>query len=146
MNGVRNTKDDIDRLRLKYGVKEIYILGEEDEPAHDAISMECARNIAQKLKEDGINDKIKCHVQLDSQVMFSALQKAEIDKTIKKRLIFLPFNFNEIWAQKVLATIPNKEYKSLDGAGITEGCNKNVHSDFDLFHLTRTKTRPVLWR
>ena len=127
MNGVRNTTDDIDRLRLKYGVKEIYILGEEDEPAHDAISMECARNIAQKLNEDGINDKIKCHVQLDSQVMFSALQKAEIDKTIKERLIFLPFNFNEIWAQKALATIPNKEYKSLDGAGITEGCNKNVH-------------------
>ena len=128
MNGVRNTKDDIDRLRLKFGVKEIFILGEEDEPthAHDTISMQCVKKIAEKLKDDGLSSKIECHVQLDSQIMFSALQKAEIDKTIKDQLIFAPFNFNEIWAQKVLATIPN-EYKPLDGTGITKNSNKHVH-------------------
>lgn len=127
MNGVRNTSDDIDRLRLKHGVIEIYILGEEDEPAHDAISMECVDIIAKKCLEDGITSRIKCHVQLDSHAMFSALQKAEIDKTIKENLTFLPFNFNEIWAQKVLATIPTKEYKPLDGTGITKNSDKHVH-------------------
>ncbi len=128
MNGVRNTKDDIDRLRLKFGVKEIFILGEEDEPthAHDTISMQCVKKIAEKLKDEGLSSKIECHVQLDSQIMFSALQKAEIDKTIKDQLIFAPFNFNEIWAQKALATIPN-EYKPLDGTGITKNSDKHVH-------------------
>ncbi len=128
INGVRNTKDDINRLRLKYGVKEIYILGEEDEPApaHDAINMECAHLIATELQEKNVNPKIECHVQLDSQIMFSTLQKSGTDEVIKEKLIFHPFNFNEIWAQKVLATIPN-EYKSLDGTGITRDSNKHVH-------------------
>lgn len=128
INGVRNTKDDINRLRLEFGVKEIFILGEEDEPApaHDAINMECAHIIATELKDKNVNPKIECHVQLDSQIMFSTLQKSEIDEVIKEQLIFHPFNFNEIWAQKVLATIPN-EYKSLDATGITRNSNKHVH-------------------
>ena len=128
MNGVRNTEDDINRLRLIHGVKEIYILGEEDEPApaHDAINMECAIIIATKLKDNKVNAKIECHVQLDSQIMFSTLQKTGMDEVIKEQLIFHPFNFNEIWAQKVLATIPN-EYKPLDGTGITMNSDKHVH-------------------
>lgn len=125
MNGVRNTGDDIDRLRLKHGVREIFILGEEDEPDHDSISMECAKIIADRL--NGVSSKIECHVQFDSQIMFSALQNAEIDKTIKDHLVFVPFNFNEIWAQKAIATIPDKEYISLDGNGITKDSNKHVH-------------------
>lgn len=129
MNGVRNAEDDIDRLRLKHGVKEIFILGEEDEPDHDSISMECAKKIAKKLKDNKVASKIECHIQFDSQIMFSALQKAEIDETVKEKLIFQPFNFNEIWAQKAIATIPDKEYKykSLDGIGITKNSNKHVH-------------------
>ena len=125
MNGVRNTEDDIERLRLKHEVKEIFILGEEDELDHDSISMECAKIIADRL--NGVSSKIECHVQFDSQIMFSALQNAEIDKTIKDHLVFVPFNFNEIWAQKAIATIPDKEYISLDGNGITRDCNKHVH-------------------
>lgn len=125
MNGVRNTEDDIERLRLKHEVKEIFILGEEDELDHDSISMECVKIIANRL--NGVSSKIECHVQFDSQIMFSALQNAEIDKTIKDHLIFIPFNFNEIWAQKAIATIPDKEYISLDGNGITRDCNKHVH-------------------
>lgn len=127
MNGVRNAIDDIDRLRLKHGVKEIFILGEEDETDHDTISMECARNIAIKLNQIRVNSKIKCYVQLNSLIMFSALQKTEINKTIKEHLVFEPFNFNEIWAQKAIVTIPNEDYKSLDGIGITRNSNKHVH-------------------
>lgn len=127
MNGVRNTEDDIARLRLKHGVKEIFILGEEDEPDHDSINMDCVKKIAKKLNDERVSSKIKCYVQLDSYIMFSALQKDEIDKIIKEKLIFHPFNFNEIWAQKALATIPDKEYKSLDGTGITKNSDKHVH-------------------
>lgn len=125
MNGVRNAVDDIERLRLKHDVKEIFILGEENEPDHDSKSLECAKIIANMLT--GVSSKIECHIQLDSQIMFSTLQVTEIDQTIKDTLIFLPFNFNEIWAQKALATIPDKEYKSLDGKGITKNSNKHVH-------------------
>ena len=127
MNGERNAEDDIKRLRLKYGVKELYILGEENEPAHDEINMECARNIAKHLEDEKVTSKIECFVQFDSQIMFSALQKTEIDESIKEKLIFQPFNFNEIWAQKALATIPNKEFKPLDGTGITKNSNKHIH-------------------
>jgi hypothetical protein len=125
MNGVRNAEEDIDRLRLKHGVKEIFILGEVDEPDHDSISLECTKIIANKL--NGVSLKIKCHIQIDSQVMFSVLQKTEIDQAINDKLIFLPFNFNEIWAQKALATIPNNEYKNIDGKGITKNSDKRVH-------------------
>ena len=124
MNGIRNAKDDLRRLRLNNRVKAIYILGEENEPAHDAINMECLEKISDLMK---CKEKVNCYVQFYSQTMLSALQKVDFKEPIKNHLELQPFILEEIWAQKALATIANNGYKSLDGDGITVNSDKHVH-------------------
>ncbi|MBQ0023799.1 MAG: hypothetical protein KBT29_11245 [Prevotellaceae bacterium] len=130
MKGLRNADDDLDRLCLGRGVREIYVLGEENEHAHDAVNMECVRKIVSKLpgtERDG--KKVRCFLQLESHIMFSVLQITEVSKDIKDKIEFLPYSFNEIWAQNVLSTVPNEKYnyRSLDGDGITADSAKHVH-------------------
>lgn len=132
INGTRKAEDDLARLHLDNNVKEIYVLGEEEELAHDALNLECVKYISKLLPENAKN-KVECHVQIDSQTTYSVLQQTDFSKTnteggitIGNRIKFLPFNFNEIWSQKALATIPNG-FRPLDGKGITSGCNKHVH-------------------
>lgn len=121
INGVRNANDDIDRLYLNNNVQKIFIIGETNENAHDSISLECVKIIASKL--NNIN-KVDCHVQIDSNTTFTMLQRVCMDFN---NISFLPFNFDEIWAHKALATIPGDYYKPLDGNGITYNSNKHVH-------------------
>ena len=133
MNGSRVSDDDLGRLRLDKGVKEIFVLGEEGEDAHDAMSLECVKRMAILMSEC---KDVECHVQIDSHTMYAVLQSVDFsdstfsksDKTDKigNHLKFLPFNFNEIWSQKALATIPN-EFVPLDGTGIMGNSQKHVH-------------------
>lgn len=143
LHGVRYADEDLLRLKLNRQAKEVYILGEEDETAHDANNMECLKRLAYLLRENSLNapsvqPKLKCHVLLESQVMYKILQAVDIDEGIGNVVDFLPFNFNDIWAQKVLATIPypsvciNGEkqpwtYRPLDDTGITARSKKRVH-------------------
>ena len=122
LNGVRNADDDIDRLKLSNNVRKIYIIGEENEPAHDAISMECVKSLAPKVDSKNI---IKCHVQLNSDTMFTICQKVKLDRY--GSLDLQPFCFNEIWAHKALAVTPGDGYIPLDGQGITKDSDKHVH-------------------
>lgn len=136
MNGVRNAEDDLKRLNWKKNVKEVYILGEENEQAHDSINMECFEMIVRKIPESA--PRIKCHVELLSRTMYDVLKTVDIKGEIKNNISFAPFNFNEIWAQKALATMPCKKmmidddeqkwkYLPLDDKGITIDSKKRVH-------------------
>lgn len=139
MNGIRTADDDLVRLRLSCHPREIYVIGEEGEPAHDTVSLECVKKLSQMLPPG----EVECHVQIDSYTMYSVLQSVdfgdtELDngETIKAHLNFQPFNFNEIWSQKVLATLPKKaviegevsyQYLPLDGEGIGRDSRRHVH-------------------
>lgn len=134
MNGDRNTKDDLKRLKCGDHVKELYILGELNEENHDEKSMDCLKKLSHLIK----GEKVKCHVLLESQIMYGILQSVDVEEQIKDKFDFLPFNFNEIWAQEALGTIPAESiiingekqpwtYKSLDGDGITRNSKKHVH-------------------
>lgn len=83
--------------------------------------------------------KISCRVMFEYQTSFSVFQFYEINKTIKGNVDFKPFNYHEIWAQKVLI---NREidknkilekfkvggYLPLEGAeGIKENDDSYVH-------------------
>lgn len=136
MSGVRSANDDLNRLSLDRNVREIYILGEEKERAHDSISMECLQMVAEKLPDD--KPKVDCHVLLNSDTMYNILKTVDIDETMKEKINFHPFNFNEVWAQKALAIMANEEividgkkqswkYLPLDGTGITANSSKHVH-------------------
>ena len=126
MNGDRLAMDDLGRLKLDKA-KEIYLVGEADEEAHDTNNMECVKKMATLLPK---GRKVDCHVQIDSHTMFSVLQSVDFCKTeikVGEHLKYIPFNFNEIWSQKVLATIPN-EYTPLDGKkGIQSDSHQHVH-------------------
>lgn len=134
LNGDRLAEEDLKRLNLNNNIKEIFLLGEEDEVAHDAINMECVKKMASLMP---MNSKVECHVQIESHAMYSVLQavdfnktKLDDDSTISDHLLFIPFNFNEIWSQKVLATIPNPkdDYTPLDGKkGIQSDSLQHVH-------------------
>ena len=73
--------------------------------------------------------KIPCHVQIDSNTAYSVLQRVDFCETngIGNELVFAPYNFNEIWAQKVIATVPDSGFKPLDGEGITCDSGQHVH-------------------
>ena len=141
MSGSRNSNDNLKRLHFSNKVKEIYILGEENEPDHDAISLDCVKKIARMLPiEKDTKEKVECHVQIESSTVFSTLQTVDFaeefvadGKMVKDCMVFAPYNMNEIWAQKAIGTIPIKradgeyEYRPLDGEGITAESDKHVH-------------------
>lgn len=128
MNGERDASDDLERLSLNRQIREIYVLGEENEEGHDDRSLVCVKLLS-KIIEDK-NRKISCYVQIDSNTIFSLLQQADFIKKEKiSNLAFHPFNFNSIWSQKVLSltNFEGIDYLPLDGKGIGPDSKKRVH-------------------
>ena len=141
MNGMRYAVEDLKRLCLTSDVKEIYVLGEENEEDHDTLNLKCVEMLAGMLPAGGT--QVDCRVQIDSNTVFSVLQSVDFGETelddgatVKDRINFQPFNFNEIWSQKALATIPTwteidgnqvYDYFPLDGEGITSDSSRHVH-------------------
>lgn len=123
LRGEMLSKDDLERLYLRNNVRKIYVLGEEGLDEHDAVNMRCVELLAKKMKGC---DNVNCHVQIDSHVMFSVLQTVDKGKDLSP-LRFYPFNFNEIIAQNVIATMPGDKYLPLDGKGITASSTEHVH-------------------
>lgn len=141
MNGDINASDDLERLSLGRNPREIYVLGEEGRENHDDISLECVKKLSAILRQEaskskdaqGASHRIPCYVQIDSDTMFSLLQQVDFCGDPQNRTIvgleFHPFNFNEIWAQKVLSltSFEGVGYKPLDGTGIGRDSGKSVH-------------------
>lgn len=83
--------------------------------------------------------KMTCRVMFEYQTSFSIFQFSEISSQIKSCIKFKPFNYYEMWAQKVLinkeidpeklkAQLPNGGYLPLEGAeGIRRDSDKYVH-------------------
>lgn len=145
MCGDINAKDDLERLSLDRDPQEIYILGEEGREDHDDISLECVKKISKVMREKSMEHrlpasadredrlKVPCHVQINSDNMFSLLQQVDFCGYPKNRTIdnldFQPFNFNEIWGLKVLSltSFDGNGYLPLDGTGIGKESDKSVH-------------------
>ncbi|MDE7346392.1 MAG: hypothetical protein K2N48_06600 [Muribaculaceae bacterium] len=150
MSGAINANDDLERLSLGCNPKEIYIVGEEGREDHDDVCLECVKKIsAIILKETACHstvgrslsasatteahEKVPCYVQINSDTMFSLLQQVDFCGKPKERAIdnldFHPFNFNEIWGQKVLSltSFDGNGYLPLDGSGIGKESDRSVH-------------------
>lgn len=137
MNGDINAVDDLSRLSLGRNPREIYIVGEEDRENHDDISLECIKKISAILREEASKRehqrKIPCYVQINSDTMYSLLQQVDFfgkpEERVIDNLVFHPFNFNEIWGQKVLSltSFEGEGYTPLDGSGIQKDSDKSVH-------------------
>lgn len=137
--GRRDSKESIDRMRVGHA-RCIFILGEDNEVRdsgecaesyHDALNMECLRLVADAIP-DGKNP-VPCHVMFEYQTMFSVFQFSNLSDVICRKIDFKPFNFYEMWAQKLLVGRCSSadefiELCPLDGTvGIGLESNRHVH-------------------
>lgn len=110
--GNRTSEGDLDVLLLKQA-KEVYVLGEnvgddDTESYHDTMNMVCVKNIGKNIadhtpfyfdKEKNEDRRLVCRVMFEYQATFNVLQTTDVNND---RIKFCPFNYYEMWAQKVL--------------------------------------------
>ena len=107
-SGQLDSIEEIYKLRLKHAT-EIYVLGEnaDDKDSfsyHDTQNMKCVHNIASCLADKCVERRVVCRVLFEYQTTYSVFQFSEIPDIIRQRLVFIPFNNYENWAQRVLVT------------------------------------------
>ena len=148
--GLRDSRSEIEHLRLKWA-NELYILGETSkvdgsDSSHDAMNMRSVNLVADYLLKHRWNGifgkyhKLKCRVMFEYQTTYQMLQFADIPKSVKDTLDFIPFNRYESWARKVMvegvaynyitddeAKDQSIEYTPLDGEGIGVDDEQRVH-------------------
>ena len=146
--GSRTSTEDIADLVLE-NAREVYILGEDTrtddlESYHDTMNMECLKLVSEQIKDVTgyccVKDKDKniiedyrlvCRVMFEYQSTFNIFQVTDIDGD---KINFLPFNYYEMWAQKVFvcqklgATKEEYDYLPLENVeGIKSADDSFVH-------------------
>lgn len=137
----RDSKLEIAHLHIEQAT-EVYVLGESTlnhggETYHDTMNMRCVNLIAEYLEEIKRDvEKKVCKVMFEYQTTFSVFQFSDISDTVKRNLVFIPFNRYESWARKVIVEgyCQSEEgedktirYMSLDGDGLDESSEDFVH-------------------
>ena len=142
--GSRTSSDDIAELQLRKA-KEVYILGEDTrtddiESYHDTMNMQCLKLVSDQIKDvtKFCNDEKKgdrrlvCRVMFEYQTTFNIFQVTDIDG---EKIKFLPFNYYEMWAQKVLVCKElGKDVKQYSYLPL-EGVNGIRSNDEDFVHF-----------
>lgn len=142
--GDRTSEKDINRLSLAYA-KEVFIIGDSEESDsvesyRDSNNMDCVELIAQNQEVTTLrkgNNKLPCHVMFEYQTTFVAFQFSDMGDSYKEHIDFMPFNFYDMWAQKVLVagekdkTGQEARYEYLDklpsGNYIDKDSSESVH-------------------
>lgn len=130
---INNQRDSEEALTdiVVHKARKVYILGEDEDVDRDAISINCLKKIADICAKHNRTDRLQCVTLLQNQSSFVFFQTADITKDIKERIEFIPFNFDEVWARKVLVTgkseINGVTYTPLDREGIAGDSEKYVH-------------------
>ena len=139
--GNRTSSDDVKDLRLGLATKELYILGEETrnddiESYHDSMNMDCLQLVYEQYSQAIFAKcrKLRCRVMFEYQTTFAVFQYSEISSAIKQYIDFKPFNYYEMWAQKVLVNkslkcdAASSAYLPLEGTEcISSDSDKYVH-------------------
>lgn len=121
-HGCRTSVPDIDDLQLNKAA-EVFIIGEDtdiDGDSHDAFNLDCYYKAAPSMakntvyRQSGPQDdsaapwdhtaspRLKCHIMFMNRSTYSAFQYFDIDPANAAKVDIVPFNFNELWAQRVL--------------------------------------------
>lgn len=141
-SGERTSENEIKELHIETA-EEVYILGEDSssdgiETYHDTMNMESLRLINKeaesvaRFQESNTGDnRLVCRMMFEYQTSFNLFQTTDIND---KKINFRPFNYYEMWAQKVLVcqdlTVPTDKshYIPLEGhEGIKSEDNSFVH-------------------
>lgn len=136
--GTRNTLKDMKGLHLERA-SEVYILGEkpyyESSNEHDALNMQCIRNIAEVLKDKKRKERLQCYVLFEYQSTLASFQYSDVSQKVKEQIEFIPLNFYNQWARNVLLNQLKDDkgqkainYQPLEGQEIINGeSEKHVH-------------------
>lgn len=137
-NGGRSTMKDVLNLHLERA-SEVYVLGEkpywENSNEHDALNMQCIRNIGEALKNSRRKTRLQCYVLFEYQSTLASFQYSDLSETVKQQIEFIPLNFYNQWAQNVLLNQLKDDkgkkainYQPLEGREIINGdSEKHVH-------------------
>jgi len=134
LHGESHSREDLEKLHIDK-CKEVWIIGDDTLEAHDSTNMECLSLVSQLWAEKhGENERLHCHALFEHQTVYSVFQFSELQESIKKHILFHPFNLHENWAKKVLVEGKAGEgaeeikYKPLEGAsGLQKESKKHVH-------------------
>ena len=138
--GHRTSLEDYKNIHVE-SAKEIYIVGNRQHPAHDAINVECVDSICKYLidyEDKKLPKRITCVFEdLDT---YAAFKTSEIFQKVKAlNMEFVPYNFYVGWAKQVFVKQcyrdkdgPNAvvKYPVVYGNGITPEDDKYVHLVF----------------
>ncbi len=109
-SGERTSENEIKELHIETA-EEVYILGEDSssygiETYHDTMNMESLRlinkeaeSVSRFQKSDTGDNRLVCRMMFEYQTSFNLFQTTDIND---KKINFRPFNYYEMWAQKVL--------------------------------------------
>lgn len=98
----RTSADDLTSLGTT-NARCIYIIGENGESSHDMRNMQCYHTLM-----DG-GTKVECYVYAEEQSFYDL----QINCGVGDNKYYHPFNFDELWARKVLVDFDDK-YEKLD--------------------------------
>lgn len=132
-SGYRNSMEDLKKLHIDK-CEEVFLLGESGEYDHDSLNIDCLKKIKSILETKKCKTVLRCNVLFEYQSTYAAFQRQDL-KDLQTRIDFVPFNFHEIWAQKLFVdgkyeSPANSEkiiYPALDREGIDFDSPKTVH-------------------
>ena len=145
VSGNRASYEDVKKLNIHKCVQ-VFILGDMDDEtqlkkcaqlkqcAHDSKNIECLTIINKIISEVEPGKNLRCHMLFKHPDAFAAFQQQEIPG-IRSNIDFVPFNFYEMWAQKVFVKNSYNSgetggvinYKPLDHEPIKEDSQMRVH-------------------
>lgn len=106
--------------------KEVFVLGEGQEPGRDSMNLECARLIKELRKEGRNKTILPVNIQFDKPGSYSTIKRITIpnqyyenDKS-EEVTYFHPFNFYENWARLLWGYHRLEAYHSLDRGKMVE--------------------------
>lgn len=124
--GSRVRKDTLNKLDA-YQTKAIYLLGEDDEPAHDSINMKCYEVLSEVCKRS--QHTIECYMVLERLTSLQLFYYRQ-DNVSSGNLRLTVVNSLENVAQRVLVSQSYRDgeiYPTLDRNGIHADDDKFVH-------------------
>ncbi|MBQ5957990.1 MAG: hypothetical protein IJL44_02240 [Bacteroidales bacterium] len=127
-SGDMNSRSHMKRLNIGKA-KEVYVLGENDEPSRDSKNLECAKSIkALRIHENpyAASEVLHVNIQFDKPDSYSTIKRITLPNDFYKDengndITYLrPFNFYENWARMLWGNHQLEEYLPLDRGMLAE--------------------------
>lgn len=123
-SGNQTSAEDIRSLQADRCI-EMYILGEDNQAA-DTLNIESLNVLYSVLGAVKSDHRVRCYVRLARTDIYKSFRYADISNEMRKLISFVPFTFEDVWAQKVL--IHNESGAPIDSReGIQAQSDRHVH-------------------